>query len=149
MQNPNFDEPFILQTDASHIGVGAVLSQGTSEEQPIAYFSRKLLSQEKKYSTTEKECLAMFLGIKAFEIYMLGRQFIIQTDHRALTWLNKFKDKNPRLTRWSLMLQSYNFIVQHRKGQENGNADGLSRMPLNGDLCFAPGEEERNVTGAD
>ena len=75
---------------------------------------------------------------------MLGRQFIIQTDHRALTWFKKFKDKNPRLTWWSLMLQSYNFIVQHRKGQENGNADGLSRMPLD-----IPGEEERNVTGAD
>ena len=44
------------------------------------------------------------------------------------------------------MLQSYNFIIQHRKGQQNRNADGLSRMPLNGDLCFAPGEEETNVT---
>ena len=80
---------------------------------------------------------------------MLGRRFIIQTDHRALTWLNKFKDKNPRLTRWSLMLQSYNFIVQHRKGQQNGNADGLSRMPLDGDSCFAPEKEERNVMGVD
>ena len=80
---------------------------------------------------------------------MLGRQFIIQTDHRALTWLNKFKDKNPRLTWWSLMLQSYNFIVQHRKGQQNRNADGLSRMTLDGDLCFAPGEEDRNFMGAD
>ena len=115
MRNPNFDKPFILQTDASHIGVGAVLSQGTSEKQPIAYFSRKLLSREKNYSTIEKECLVIFLGIKAFEIYLLGRQFIIQTDHQSLTWLNKFKDKNPRLTRWSLMLQSYNFIVQQRK----------------------------------
>ena len=81
--------------------MGAVLSQGTSEEQPIAYCSRKLLSREKNYSTIEKECLAILLGIKAFEIYLLGRQFIIQTNHRALTWLNKFKDKNPRLIWWS------------------------------------------------
>ena len=149
MRNPNFDKPFILQTDASHIGVGAVLSQGTSEKQPIAYFSRKLLSREKNYSTIEKECLVIFLGIKAFEIYLLGRQFIIQTDHQSLTWLNKFKDKNPRLTWWSLMLQSYNFIVQHRKGQQNRNEDGLSRMPLDGDPCFTPGEEDGNVKGTD
>ena len=90
----------------------------------------------------EKECLAIFLEIKAFEIYLLRRQFIIQTNHQALTWLNKFKDKNPRLTQWSLMLQSYNFIVQHRKGQQNENADELSRMPLEEDPCFTPGEEE-------
>ena len=47
------------------------------------------------------------------------------------------------------MLQSYNVIVHHRKGQQKRNADGLSKMPLDGDPCFAPGEEERNVTGAD
>jgi len=56
--NPNFSQPFQLQTDASNVGVGAVLSQGGDNDRPIAYFSQKLLNREKKYSTLEKECLA-------------------------------------------------------------------------------------------
>ena len=63
MKNPDFTQTFILQTDASNMGVGAVLSQGSEEDQPIAYFSRKLLPRERNYSVVEKECLAVVLGI--------------------------------------------------------------------------------------
>ena len=100
----------LLQTDAADAGVGAVLSQEEWQDVPIAYFSRKLLDREKNYSTVEKECLAVILGFKA---YLLGRQFILQTDHRALKWLHQFKEKNSRLTRWSLALQPYVFTIQH------------------------------------
>jgi len=85
MRGPDFTQPFILQTDASDRGVGAVLSQLDDKEQehPIAYFSKKLLPREERYSTVEKECLAIKLGVHAFRIYLLGRPFTIQTDHRA------------------------------------------------------------------
>ena len=120
--NPNFDKPFILQTDASDYGVGAVLSQKDEEgnDKPISYFCRKLLPRERRYSTIEKECLA-------FKVYLLGRYFTIQTDHRSLVWLNKLKEKNNRITCWSLALQPFTFNIVHRAGTANGNADALSR----------------------
>ena len=93
----------------------------------------------------EQECLAVVLGIKAFETYLLGRPFVIQTDHRALQWLQRFKDKNTRLTRWSLALQPYTFTVTHRKGRENANADTLSRIPQE-EPYFALKKEGGNVT---
>ena len=133
LRNPDYTQTFQLQTDASDVGVGAVLSQGGEQDQPIAYFSRKVLERERHYSTIEKECLAIHLGIKAFTTYLIGKPFVLQTDNRALTWLQTFKDKNARLTRWSLALQPYTFMVQHRKGRDNANADALSRLPVEGE----------------
>ena len=86
-----------------------------------------LLPRETRYSTVEKECLAIKLGVEAFSVYLIGREFTIQTDHRSLVWL---KEKNARLTRWSLVLQAYTFNVVHRAGLANGNADALSRAAL-------------------
>ena len=129
LKSPDFSKQFILQTDASERGIGAVLSQRTAdgEEHPIAYYSRKLLPREEKYATVEKECLAIKLGVQAFRVYLLGRQFVVQTDHRSLEWLHRLKENNARLTRWSLSLQPYMFTVEHRAGKDNINADGLSR----------------------
>ena len=70
-------------------------------EHPVAYYSRKLLPREERYSTIEKECLAIKLGIHAFRVYLLGKPFTIETDHRALEWLDRVKDNNPLLTRWT------------------------------------------------
>ena len=114
LRNPDYTQTFQLQTDASD--VGAVLSQGGEQDQPIAYFSRKMLERERHYSTIEKECLAIHLGIKEFATYLIGKPFVLQMDNQALTWLQTFKDKNARLTRWSLALHPYTFTVQHRKG---------------------------------
>ena len=128
--SPNFSKEFILQTDASDYGIGAVLSQFDAEgiDHPVAYYSRKLLPREQRYSTVEKECLAIKLATHAFRVYLLGRKFTIQTDHRALQWLDRLKENNSRLTRWSLALQSFKFEVQHRAGKANANADALSRL---------------------
>jgi len=101
------------------------------EEHPIAYFSRKLLPREQRYSTVEKECLAIKLSVEAFKVYLLGKHFKIQTDHRALVWLDQLKDKNARLKRWSLALQPCSFTVVHRKGRDNDNADVLSHYMFN------------------
>jgi phospholipid-translocating ATPase len=83
MRNPDFSRTFVLQTNASGVGVGAVLSQGEQEDQPIAYYRRKLLPRERIYSTVEKQCLAIVLAIKHFSACLMGRHILIQTDHRA------------------------------------------------------------------
>ena len=71
--------------------------------------------------------IAIKLATHAFRVLLLGRQFEVQTDHWALEWLNRLKDHNARLTRWSLTLQPYHFVVKYRAGKTNGNADALSR----------------------
>ena len=129
LKSPDFSKSFILQTDASDCGIRAVLSQisANGEENPVSYYSRKLLPREERYATLEKESLAIKLSIHAFCLYLLGRHFTVQTDHRALEWMHRMKDGNPRLARWNLALQPFNFIFEHRPGRDNGNADGLSR----------------------
>eukprot|EP00731_Ephydatia_muelleri_P004053 Em0002g229a len=131
LSSPDVSKTFIVQTDASDRGVGAVLSQvqEDGQEHPVGYYSRKLLAREQRYSTIEKECLAIKLALDAFKVYLLGRKFVVQTDHRALEWLEKLKENNARLCRWSLALQPYSFGVEHRPGTMNLNADALSRNP--------------------
>ena len=104
LSSPDFTRLFILQTDASERGVGAVLSQRSddSEDHPIAYFSENLLPREERYSTIEKESLAIKMAMHVFRTYLIGRHFIVETDHRSLMWLDKLKDSNSHLTRWSL-----------------------------------------------
>ena len=144
LRSPDFSLPFVLQTDASGRAIGAVLSQvgGDDEEHPVVYYSRKLLPREEKYSTVEKECLAIIQGIQTFRVYLLGRPFVIQTDHRSLEWLDRLKENNGRLTRWSLALQPYQYSVQYRTGQKNGNADALSRY-----FVDATSESKEKVEG--
>ena len=100
LRGPDFTKTFVLQTDASDHGVGAVLSQevASGEKHPIGYFSSKLLPTE-KYSVIEKECLVIKLACQSFRVYLLGRCFEIQTDHRALEWMDKLKENNERMTR--------------------------------------------------
>ena len=139
LRSPDFSEEFILQTDASERGIGAVLSQYDQEgtEHPVAFYSRKLLPREGRYSTIEKECLATH----HFRVYLLGRKFTIQTDHRALEWLDRLKNNNARLTRWSLALQPYHFVVRYRAGTVNNNADGLSRAFADDPTTSSPEKE--------
>jgi hypothetical protein len=95
---PNFDLPFIVQTDASNKAIGAVLSQDISDvKHPIAFLNRKLLPREQNYSTVEKECLAIVWAIKSLKYYLSGHKLTIETDHDPLTWLYRMKDKNQRL----------------------------------------------------
>ena len=115
LRSPDFQKPFVLQTDASDRGVGAVLSQKNEagDDNPTAHFSKKLQPREERYSTIEKECLAIKLAMQAFRTYLIGRHFTVETDHRSLVWMNKLKDSNSRLTRWSLSMQPFNFTVVH------------------------------------
>ena len=128
LRNPDFDKMFILQTDSSDRGIGAVLLQefkGT--KLPILFISKKLLFRERQYSTIEKECLAIVRAVSQLREYLEGKQFIIESDHFPLQWLNKMRGQNQRLLRWSLLLQEFTFKLQHIRGKDNKIADVLSR----------------------
>ena len=92
----DFSRPFVLQTDASEHGVGAVLPQRSDQgkDHPIAYFSKKLLPREERYSMIEKECLAIKMAMNIFRTYLIGCHFTVEIDHRSLVWLDKLKDSN-------------------------------------------------------
>ena len=129
LATPDFSKPFLLQTDASKTGIGAVLSQIDDEcnEHPIVYLSRRMLPNEMNYSVSEQECLAIIWSVNKLRYYLQGHRFTVITDHKALTWLENTRHSNNRLMRWSMLLQQFNFDIQYRKGIVNTNADGLSR----------------------
>ena len=125
---PNHAKDFILRTDASNVGLGAALMQECNGKlHPVAFASKKLTSAESKYSTLEKECLAVVWGINKFRLFLAGKPFVLQTDHQPLAYLNKTKYQNDRVMRWALALQSYDFHVQDIAGKNNLMADYLSR----------------------
>ncbi|GFO25446.1 Zinc finger protein [Plakobranchus ocellatus] len=126
---PVLQLPDVLRTDASDRGLGAALMQdkkGTIF--PVAYASKKFTDRERQYSVTEREALAIVWGVKKFSLYLFGTVFTLQTDHGALQFLNAAKFDSPRIMRWALALQVYNFDVQYIKGSENVGADYLSRI---------------------
>lgn len=132
LQFPDFEKPFILTTDASNYAIGAVLSQGSiGSDRPVAYASRTLSDTESRYSTIEKELLAVIWAVKHFRPYLWGRKFSIYTDHRPLAWLYSLNDPNSKLTRWRLRLEEYDFDIYYKKGAQNTNADALSRVKIN------------------
>lgn len=129
---PDFKAVFVLDTDASESGIGAVLSQVDidGEERVIAYASRVLNKAEPKYSVTRKELLAVVTFIKHFRSYLLGRHFILRTDHSSLQWLYTFKKPEGQIARWLEKLQEFDIEMVHRSGRNHGNADALSRSRL-------------------
>ncbi|XP_041467568.1 uncharacterized protein LOC121417899 [Lytechinus variegatus] len=127
---PNQDEPYILATDASDVGIGAVLMQRVGEEKfPIAYASRKLSDTERRYAVIERECLAIAWAVKKFNVYLYGTEFELEVDHRPLMYLAQAKLQNSRILRWALALQSYRYHVTAVRGIDNVGADFLSRCP--------------------
>lgn len=121
---------YILDTDASYGSVGAVLSQiQDGQERVIAYASRTLNGPEKNYCVTRKELLAIVYYMKAFKQYLLGKPFIVRTDHAALTWLQKTPIPIGQQARWLNILGEFDYKVIHRAGKSHQNADALSRRP--------------------
>ena len=126
---PSPEDSFILATDASGQGIGAVLSVTRSGvDLPVAYFSRKLTGPEQNYAITELECLALVKAIEHFTYYLVGKHFTVTTDHKALEALQTSKRLTGRLARWALALQHLNFTVTFKAGVTHQNADGLSRQ---------------------
>lgn len=127
---PDWNKPFLLQTDFSHIAMAAVLSQkdDNNAEHIVSCASRACTKHEAKLSATEGELMALTYGIKYFHYYLSGARFVVETDHNALSFLHNFKDINSKIARVAVLLQSYDFEVVYKRGRLNSNADGLSRV---------------------
>ena len=121
---------FILDTDASNVAIAAELSQiQDGAEHVISYGSHILEKTQRKYCTTRKELLAIVRFSREYRHYLLGRQFVVRTDHHSLTWLLRFIHADGQLSRWLEELSQYDMIIQHRPGKLHVNADWLSRPP--------------------
>ena len=126
---PSSEDVFVLNTDASGLGIGATLNvMRDGVEKPVAFFSRQLQGAQKHYTATELEGLAVFKAIFFFDHFLHGRKFLVYTDHQALVSLLKSKRLNRRLQGWVLKLLDFHFEVVYRPGRCNGDADGLSRQ---------------------
>ena len=118
----------VVDTDASDVGLGAVLSQvQDGEERVLCYASRSLLRPEKNYCVTRRELLAVLFAVRKFKAY-LGGEVRLRTDHHALMWLLNFKEPEGQVARWLEELGAYNLRIEHRPGKKHGNADALSRQ---------------------
>ena len=146
---PDPDREFVLRTDASDRGLGAMLCQRFDDGIfPVSYASRKLLTRETKYSVMERECLALVWAVKKYGVFLYGKEFVLQTDHKPLLWLKQTKYESDRVMRWAMFLQSYPFRIEAIKGRDNVGADFLSRAVREEDV----GEEptlRANVPGRD
>ena len=127
--------PFILTTDWSQQGMGAILSQINKEgvEHPICYASKSCNVAKQNYSSFDGECLAVVWATGHFRAYLFGNSFALVTDHEPLKWIMTTQKLTGKLALWSLLLQEYDFKVEHRAGATNTNADCLSRYPLPSD----------------
>ena len=147
---PDFSKPFRLYTDASNLGLGAILAQKQDgKEKIICCASRTLNNAETNYSTTKKECLAIVWGVQVFRPFLVATHFEILTDHYALQWLRSMKSTSAILHRWAAALEDYRFTILHRPGKLQGHVDALSRLPtenlmftLEGKIQVPEGEAE-------
>ena len=129
--------PVIRESDASQYGIGVVIFHRfpNGDERRIAYASRSLKSSEKNYSQIEKQGLAIIFGVTKFHMYLFGRKFTLQTDHKPLLKIFAPDSATPvlaaaRLQRWSLLLSSYHYEIELKSSAEVARADALSRLPL-------------------
>ena len=131
---PDSNREFIIYTDASNVGVGAVLAQSSEEgdEKVISFASKAFSSAEKNWTATEKEAFAVVWALQYFHPYVYGVKIKVFTDHKALEWLRKIKHPNGKLARWILKLEQYEYSIVHRPGSLMQHADALSRAPVRG-----------------
>lgn len=123
----DYDKEVVLRTDASTVGVGGLLLQRAADgtEEPVCFVSKAFSPAETRWSTIEQEAFAIFFGITSLSHHLLGHRFLVETDHRNLVFMDKATA--PKIVRWRLRLQEYDFEVRHIAGKDNPVADGLSR----------------------
>ena len=130
MAFPTDDGEYTLDTDASDEAIGAVLSQNQDGVQRvIAYGSRALGKAERNYCATDRELLAVKYFAEYYSHYLLGRKFLLRSDHEALKWLYSMKEPKHRIARWIETLGRFRYQLEYRAGKKHCNADALSRCP--------------------
>jgi hypothetical protein len=122
---PDFTQQFVVECDASGIGLGAILTQNN---QPVAYFSEALKGSALALSTYEKEMLAIVKAVKKWRPYLLGKTFTVRTDQKSLKYLLEQRITTPAQTRWLPKLLGYDYKIEYKRGLENQGADSLSRV---------------------
>jgi hypothetical protein len=122
---PDFSKPFVIECDASGVGLGAILMQ---DKKPIAYYSKALGVKNLTKSAYEKELMAVVLAIQHWRPYLLGRKFIVSTDQKSLKELMQQKIVTAEQQNWAAKLLGYNFDIVYKQGRLNKGADALSRM---------------------
>ena len=132
---PRFDQPFIIYTDSSQYQLGSVITQSGK---PLAFYSRKLNSAQRKYTTREQELLAVVETLKEFKTILFGMDIIIHTDHQNLTYKTPCLSSD-RVMRWRLLLEEYCPRWVYMKGVKNVIADMMSRYPI---MSSESGREE-------
>ena len=130
LARPRRHGAYTLDTDASAGQVGAVLLQEQPDQftRPVGYWSRSLDADERNYSTTERECLAVVWASLLLRPYIEGTRFTVRTDHAALKWMLHMDGAHGRLARWRLRLAEFDYVVQPRPGASHHAADTMSRI---------------------
>lgn len=144
---PKTDRSFELTTDASEVGISAILSQ---DGRPLAFASRVLTKAERNYSVTEKECLGLIWAVEHFRVYIYGRRCVLRTDHNPLLALSSSNKLKGRLARWALKLSEFELDIEHVAGKSIPHADALSRAPvgavsLTDTALVTPEEQEKDA----
>jgi hypothetical protein len=124
LQLPDFEKTFELECDASGIGIGGVLIQGGK---PVAFFSEKLNGPSLNYSTYDKELYALVRVLQTWQHYLWSKEFVIHSDHESLKYLKGQTNLNKRHAKWIEFIESFPYIIKHKKGKDNVIVDVLSR----------------------
>jgi len=128
LRPPDFKLPFCIGVDASNVAIGAYLFQVIDGiEHPVCYYSKRFSEAQSRYSTIEKEALALLTAVRVFRVYFGTDPVKVYTDHSPLQFLNKMSHHNDKLLRHTLELQHYNIEIVHRSGASNVIPDLLSR----------------------
>ena len=139
MATPDWSKDFETMCDASDYAMGAVLGQRTYKTfRAIYYVSKTFNEAQENSSTIEKEIIAIVFACEKFRLYILGSHVIVHTDHEEIKYLLAKKDAKPRLIKWVLLLQEFDYEIKDKKGSDNMIADHLSRLEK-------PTEDERGT----
>ncbi|KAK9695645.1 RNase H-like domain found in reverse transcriptase [Popillia japonica] len=129
----NHEHQTELHVDASQDGFGGVLLQKDTEDgelHPVYYWSKKTNDAQRKYHSYELEVLAVVEALKKFRVYLLGIKFKILTDCSAFAVTMNKKDLCTRVARWALLLEEFDYIIEHRPESRMKHCDALSRNPI-------------------
>ena len=147
---PDYSLPWTLRPDAAEFAVGAVLFQdavidGVVVHQPIAFAAKRFSEPATKWDAYKREAYAIFHAVDAFSWYLRGKQFLVETDHRNLQWIET--SVAPIVVRWRVLMQSFDFQIRHIPGKDNCVADWLSRMyPVDPSTAVQPPPSVNSLT---